>query len=114
MHSLRTAAALFGFTRSAGSSKLQARKCNDGGDGLTLHCSLRLLTPLTECCPAVLPSGEPQDLLTDDCGLQMVRCCKCSIRVISVGMHCLRRCMLRRLLPTGRAILPAKIFVCLR
>src|ERR1700687_2513948 len=114
MHSLRTTNGLFGYTRSAGSSKLQVRNCNDGGDSLTSRCSLRFLTYLMVSNRAVPLLKEPQDLPMDGCGLQMVTCCKGSIRVISVGMHYLRRFMLKGLLPTERTILLARIFVFLR
>src|SRR5437868_15420680 len=76
MRSLRTATALFGYTRSADSSKLQARNWNSGGNSLTSPYSLRLLTHLTVCKPVGLPSPEPQELPTDGCGLQVASCCK--------------------------------------
>ncbi len=50
--------------------------CNDGGDSLTSPCSLRLLTHLTVCNRAGLPSPEPQELPMDGCGSQIVSCCK--------------------------------------
>src|SRR6266436_6286308 len=62
MHSLRTANAIFGYTRSAASSKLQIPKCNDGGGSLTSLCTLRLLMCLMVCNRGALLSGQRQDL----------------------------------------------------
>src|SRR5580704_10765723 len=114
MPSSRTPSSIFGYTHSVDWSKLQVRKCSDGGGSLILPYSLRFLTHLTECNPGVLLSGEPQKLLTDGCGLQMVSSCKRSIRIMLVGIHYRPPSMLKELSPTGRTILLATIFLCPR
>src|ERR1700693_5892128 len=82
MVSLRTANSHFGYTRRAASSKLRARKSNDGGNSRTSQCSLRFLTHSTAYSRAALPSWEPQDLPMGGCGLLMVSYCKRSIQII--------------------------------